>query len=93
MTASQAALLPELADTDLIHTLPRLDVPLIMVQGRLDQVAPGTAAQGFFDAVSAPVKRLEWFDDSAHTPQFDEPTRLRQLLLDLRTTHNQHRNR
>jgi pimeloyl-ACP methyl ester carboxylesterase len=93
MTASQAALLPELADTDLIHTLPRLDVPLIMVQGRLDHVAPGAAAQGFFDAVSAPVKRLEWFDDSAHTPQFDEPTRLRQLLLDLRTTHNQHRNR
>jgi pimeloyl-ACP methyl ester carboxylesterase len=86
ITASQAALLPQLADTDLIRDLPRLDIPLMMIQGRLDQVAPGAAAQAFFDAVSAPTKRLEWFEGSAHTPQHDEPAKFRELLLDFTGT-------
>jgi pimeloyl-ACP methyl ester carboxylesterase len=41
ITATQAALLPELASMDLARTLPRLEVPVVMVQGRHDQVAPG----------------------------------------------------
>ena len=35
ITATQAALLPELATMDLAATVPRLDVPVVMVQGRL----------------------------------------------------------
>src|SRR5262249_20535522 len=48
--SSQAALLPLLAHTDLATTMPKLDVPIILAQGRLDQVAPGEAAQKFYDA-------------------------------------------
>ena len=44
IAATQAALLPELATMDLAATVPRLDVP-VMVQGRLDQVAPGAAVR------------------------------------------------
>jgi len=33
MSASQAALLPQLATTDLVRTVPRLEVPLVMAQG------------------------------------------------------------
>ena len=88
ITSSQAALLPELATTDLVSTIPRLDVPIVMVQGRLDQVAPGEAAQRFYDSVTAPSKRLVWFEKSAHTPQFDEPDTFRQLLLDVRDGHS-----
>src|SRR4051794_35947066 len=83
--ASQAALLPELADTDLMRTIPRLDVPIIIAQGRLDQVAPGEAAQRFHDALSAPSKALVWFENSAHTPQYDEPTKFREMLMTVRT--------
>jgi pimeloyl-ACP methyl ester carboxylesterase len=84
ITASQAALLPELADTDLVRDLPRLDVPVIIVQGRHDQVTPGAAAQLFFDGLSAPRKQLVWFEDSAHTPHLDEPVKFRELVLDIR---------
>ncbi len=45
ITSTQAALLPELATLDLVRTLPRLEVPIVMVQGRHDQVAPGAAAE------------------------------------------------
>jgi pimeloyl-ACP methyl ester carboxylesterase len=81
--ASQAALLPDLAGTDLVHSVPTLDVPIVLVQGRLDQVAPGAAAVRFLDALTAPRKRLVWFERSAHTPQLDEPERFGDLLRGL----------
>jgi pimeloyl-ACP methyl ester carboxylesterase len=84
VTSSQAALLPLLASTDLVTTMPTLDVPIILVQGRLDQVVPGAAAQKFHDTLTAPSKQLIWFDHSAHTPQYDEPARFRDVLLTLR---------
>jgi pimeloyl-ACP methyl ester carboxylesterase len=82
--ASQAALLPELATTDLVRTLPRLDVPLVMAQGRLDQVAPAEPAQRFFDSITAPDKQLVWFESSAHSPHLEEPGTFRDLLRDVR---------
>jgi pimeloyl-ACP methyl ester carboxylesterase len=87
VTATQAALLPELAVTDLVRTMPRLDVPVVLAQGRLDQVAPGEAAQRFHDSLTAPGKQLVWFEKSAHTPQYDEPAKFRELLMTVRIDH------
>src|SRR5215469_8930339 len=86
ISASQAALLPQLATTDLVRTMPRLDVPLVMAQGRLDQVAPGDAAQRFHDSLTAPGKQLTWFERSAHTPYLEEPAKFRDLLMNVRAS-------
>jgi pimeloyl-ACP methyl ester carboxylesterase len=86
MSASQAALLPQLATTDLVRTMPCLDVPLVMAQGRLDQVAPGEAAQRFHDSLTAPSKQLVWFESSAHTPHLEEPAKFRELLMNVRAS-------
>jgi pimeloyl-ACP methyl ester carboxylesterase len=83
ISASQAALLPQLATTDLVRTMPRLEVPIVMAQGRLDQVAPGEAAQRFYDSLTAPSKQLVWFERSAHTPHLEEPARFRDLLMNV----------
>jgi pimeloyl-ACP methyl ester carboxylesterase len=88
ITASQAALLPELAATDLVSTVSSMEVPVVLAQGRLDQVAPGEAAQRFYDSVTAPSKRLVWFERSAHTPQFDEPDKFRRLLLEVKDAYS-----
>jgi pimeloyl-ACP methyl ester carboxylesterase len=84
--ASQAALLPELASTDLVSTVPSLDVPVVMAQGRLDQVAPGEAAQRFHDSLTAPSKQLVWFESSAHSPHLEEPAKFRDLLMNVRAS-------
>jgi len=84
VSTSQAALLPEFATTDLVATVPRVGVPVVLAQGRLDQVAPGFATQRFHDALAAPSKELVWFERSAHSPHLEEPTRFRILLLELR---------
>ncbi len=86
ITAARAALLPELATTDLVRTMPRLDVPIVMAQGRRDQVAPGEAAQRFYDSLTAPGKQLVWFDSSAHTPHLEEPGKFRDLLMNVKAS-------
>ena len=83
---SAAALLPQLATTDLVRTVPRLEVPIVMAQGRLDQVAPGEAAQRFHDSLTAPSKQLVWFESSAHTPHLEEPAKFRDLLMNVTTS-------
>ena len=84
--ASQTELLPQLAATDLVRTMPRLEVPLVLAQGRLDQVAPGEATQRFYDSLTAPSKQLVWFESSAHTPHLEEPAKFRDLLMNVRAS-------
>src|SRR5262249_48816435 len=80
VTVVQAALLPEVAALDLTHTLTRLNSPIVMVQGRHDQVAPAAPAQRYAELLEAPSKRLVWFEHSAHMPHLEEPERFRELL-------------
>jgi pimeloyl-ACP methyl ester carboxylesterase len=84
VSATQGALLSELAVMDLVQSLPTIGVPVVMVQGRLDQVAPGEAAQRYFDRLSAPSKQLVWFEHSAHTPQLEESDQFRRLMVQVR---------
>jgi len=81
---TQTALLPEIATVDLVGTLPRIDVPVVMAQGRLDQVAPGDAAERYVSSLQAPSKELVWFEHSAHTPHLEEPDKFRGLLMRVR---------
>lgn len=71
---------------DLARTLPRLEVPVVMVQGRHDQVAPGAAAQRYASTLQAPSKQLVWFENSAHTPHLEEPAKFQDLLLGVRAS-------
>ncbi|HKF35780.1 MAG TPA: alpha/beta hydrolase [Ktedonobacteraceae bacterium] len=79
---TQDHLLPDLANLDLFQLLPRLDVPVFLLQGRHDYIAPPTIAEQYYQALQAPQgKQLIWFDESAHTPQYEEPGKFREILL------------
>ena len=80
ITSTQTALLPELAHLDLGKLLPGIDTPVVLVQGRNDQVAPGHSAQHYFDMLQAPSKELVWFENSAHMPHLEEPQAFKGLL-------------
>jgi pimeloyl-ACP methyl ester carboxylesterase len=84
MTAAMATLGPELAAFDLTHTLTRLKCPVVMVQGRHDQVAPASPAKRYAELLQAPSKQLVWFEHSAHMPHLEEPERFRELLAKVR---------
>jgi pimeloyl-ACP methyl ester carboxylesterase len=90
VAATPAALLPDLATMDLTRTLPRIDVPVVMVQGRHDQVAPGESARQYASSLQAPRKQLIWFENSAHTPHLDEPAKFRDVLRGIRDSSLAH---
>jgi pimeloyl-ACP methyl ester carboxylesterase len=82
MRFAQDHLLPILAILDLVQTLPRLDVPVFLLQGRHDDVAPVSSAEQFYQTLQAPRgKKLIWFDESAHMPQYEESGKFRETLL------------
>ena len=83
-SAPQAALLGEIAALDLMHTLTRLQTPIVMAQGRHDQVAPAATAERYAGLLEAPSKQLVWFEHSAHMPHLEEPEKFRELLAAVR---------
>jgi pimeloyl-ACP methyl ester carboxylesterase len=84
MGTTQTALLHDVAGVDLVNDLARIDVPVVMAQGRRDQVAPGEAAERYANVLEAPSKELVWFENSAHTPHLEEPDKFRGLLMRVR---------
>ena len=65
--------------------LPRLDVPVFLLQGRHDYVAPSNIAEQYYQALQAPKgKQLIWFEESAHMPQYEEPGKFREILLTIK---------
>jgi pimeloyl-ACP methyl ester carboxylesterase len=49
---------PELATLDLTQALTRLNSPIVMAQGRHDQVAPSSVAERYAELLEAPSKQL-----------------------------------
>ncbi|MDA8029152.1 MAG: alpha/beta hydrolase [Nitrospiraceae bacterium] len=84
LSAVQDALLPAMKDLDLFQQAPKLDVPIILVQGRHDKVAPGLLTRRYFDLLDAPEgKMLLWFESSAHMPHYEEPGRFAALMKEM----------
>jgi pimeloyl-ACP methyl ester carboxylesterase len=56
-------------------------IPLFLFLGRYDYNAPSVLAVRYLDSLKAPLKRVVWFEESAHFPFFEEPERFRKELL------------
>ena len=63
---SAARVLPEMIKTDLPATASKILTAFFVIQGRDDITAPTEAAVAYFQAVSAPVKRLILIDGAGH---------------------------
>jgi proline iminopeptidase len=48
-------------------------VPIFLLSGRYDRQSEASVARGFFDRITAPRKAFVWFEQSAHSPMFEEP--------------------
>ena len=51
----------------------KLDVPVTITQGRHDFNTPSVIAKEWFDVLEAPYKKWVWFENSAHSPDVEEP--------------------
>ncbi len=66
-----SVLYPQLQDIDFRQDVPRLDVPLTVLDGAAELSARRDLALEWFEQVEAPIKRLYTFENSAHAPAFE----------------------
>lgn len=57
---------------DFINTVKSLEVPTYLLLGHHDYNCVCTLAEQWFNALQAPEKKLIWFENSAHSPQWEE---------------------
>jgi pimeloyl-ACP methyl ester carboxylesterase len=59
--------------TDLTKKVTRLDVPVYFLHGVHDYTVSYTLARAYHEQLEAPLKGFYTFDQSAHSPLFEEP--------------------
>jgi pimeloyl-ACP methyl ester carboxylesterase len=57
-------------------------VPVFFLVGRHDWQTPAVIAEAYFHRISAPCKRLVWFERSAHHPPVEEPEQFNGVLIE-----------
>lgn len=71
----------EMTATNLSEKVPELQIPVYFFEGIYDYTCSYTEAKSYFDKLKAPVKGFYSFKESAHSPLFEEPERMKQILM------------
>jgi pimeloyl-ACP methyl ester carboxylesterase len=66
--------------TDLTKKVTRLEIPVYFLHGVYDYTVSYPLAKAYFERLDAPVKGFYTFRQSAHTPFFEEPEKVREIM-------------
>jgi pimeloyl-ACP methyl ester carboxylesterase len=66
--------------TDLTKKVTRLEVPVYFLHGVYDYTVSYPLAKSYYEKLDAPLKGFYTFTESAHSPLFEEPKRLREIM-------------
>jgi pimeloyl-ACP methyl ester carboxylesterase len=66
--------------TDLAKQVSELKIPVYFFHGIYDYTVSYDLAKDYFNRIKAPVKGFYTFEKSAHSPMFEEPERMQQIL-------------
>ena len=80
---SQNAMWAEVSALDLMTAVPALQMPVFFFLGRHDHVVAAETSAAYCDMLTAPSKRLVWFEESAHEPPVEEPAKFNALTAEL----------
>jgi pimeloyl-ACP methyl ester carboxylesterase len=75
-----AMLWDDMLATDLSMKVTELAIPVYFFSGTYDYTVNSTLAKEYFEEIQAPVKGFYTFEQSAHSPIFEEPERVQQIL-------------
>ena len=66
---------------DFIRDVPQLEVPVYFFAGRHDYNTPFELVEEFSRTLEAPHNEIVWFENSAHSPNLEEPDRYQEILI------------
>jgi pimeloyl-ACP methyl ester carboxylesterase len=70
----------EMIDTDLTIKVPELEIPVYFFGGIYDYTCSYTLAKDYLAKLQAPMKGFYTFEQSAHSPMFEEPEKMGHIL-------------
>ena len=80
--AGVSALWDEMLATDLTQRVPELALPAYFFHGICDHTVSYELAKAYAEKLTAPVKGFYTFYQSAHSPLFEEPEKVRRIMRD-----------
>jgi pimeloyl-ACP methyl ester carboxylesterase len=75
-----AALWHDMITMDLSKQLPELAIPVYFFEGVYDYTCNYSVAKSYFVTLKAPLKGFYTFEQSAHSPMFEEPVKMQKIL-------------
>lgn len=73
-------LINELLTTDFTSKVPKLDIPVYFLSGKFDLTVNMNLSKKYLTQLHAPLKGFYTFNNSAHSPLFEEPELVRQII-------------
>ena len=77
----KSGLRDEIIQSDITTKVPRLEIPVYFISGRYDLTVNKDLSKEYLEKIEAPVKGFYTFNESAHSPMFEEPQRLKEILI------------
>lgn len=66
---------------DLPRRVPAVAVPVYFLSGKYDMTVNYDLSKYYFDSLQAPLKGFYTFERSAHSPLFEEPERVKEIMV------------
>jgi pimeloyl-ACP methyl ester carboxylesterase len=73
-------LINEMLETDFTAKIPKLDIPVYFLSGKYDLTVNINLSKAYFNKLQAPLKGFYTFNNSAHSPLFEEPDLVRKII-------------
>jgi pimeloyl-ACP methyl ester carboxylesterase len=77
------AMWADISGLNLIDQVPALQMPVFFFLGRNDHWIPPETSVAYFEALTAPSKKLVWFEHSSHEMFVDEPDQFNTEMAEL----------
>ncbi|MEW6184933.1 MAG: alpha/beta hydrolase [Thermodesulfobacteriota bacterium] len=78
--SSDKILWDKMIAVDLTRIVPEADLPVYFFHGKYDHTVSYLLAKAYLDKLRAPIKGFYTFERSAHSPMFEEPGKMKQII-------------
>ena len=70
-----------------LEDVPEIEIPIIFIAGRYDYTCCASLQEEYFHRIKAPEKELYVFENSAHSPLYEEYNKAKQVLAGIRENY------
>ena len=79
--AKKARFIDELFEMNILEMFPKLEIPIYFFSGKYDLTVNFDLSKTYLERLQAPLKGFYTFENSAHSPLFEEPEKAAGILL------------